>query len=73
MREVEEKDSMRNFQPPVTGEEIMKEYNLPPGRVIGEIKEEIKEAILEGEIQNSREEAYRLMKTIATKKGLDKV
>lgn len=73
MRQVEEKDSVRNFQPPVSGEQIMKEYNIPPGRVIGEIKEEIKEAILEGQIQNDKQEAYELMKRIAKIKGLDKV
>src|SRR5205085_3933110 len=54
MKEVEEKDHVRNFQPPVTGDEIMKMYNVPPGKVIGDIKEAIKEAILEGEIRNDR-------------------
>ncbi|MCI0751470.1 MAG: CCA tRNA nucleotidyltransferase, partial [Flammeovirgaceae bacterium] len=65
MKEVEEKDHIRNFQPPVSGDEIMKLYQIPPGKVIGEIKERIKEAILEGEIKNDREEALGLLKKIA--------
>lgn len=70
MGEVEEKDHVRNFQPPVTGEEIMKMFNIPPGRVIGEIKEQIKEAILEGEIKNDRDEAVQLLMRLAKEKGL---
>ncbi|MBS1979240.1 MAG: HD domain-containing protein [Bacteroidetes bacterium] len=70
MREVEEKDRVRNFQPPVTGDEIIQMYKLQPGRIIGEIKEEIKEAILEGDIRNDREEALRLLHTIAQRKGI---
>lgn len=70
MAELEQKDHIRNFQPPVTGDEIMKMYNLPPSRIIGDIKEQIKEAILEGEIRNDREEALQLLKKIAAEKGL---
>lgn len=70
MAEVEEKDRVRNFQPPVTGDEIMKMFNLPASRIIGDIKEEIKEAILEGEIRNDREEALQLLQKIAVQKGL---
>ncbi|MEQ8928122.1 MAG: HD domain-containing protein [Fulvivirga sp.] len=73
MKEVEEKDQVRNFQPPVSGEEIMNAFNITPGRLIGEIKEAIKEAILEGEIQNNRTEALELMYKLAKIKGLDKV
>ncbi|HET6542175.1 MAG TPA: HD domain-containing protein [Chryseolinea sp.] len=68
--EVEAKDHIRNFQPPVTGDEIMKLYNIPPGRIIGELKEQIKEAILEGEIKNDRAEAMQLLQKIAAEKGL---
>jgi poly(A) polymerase len=70
MAEVESKDHIRNFQPPVTGDEIMQMFNLPPSRVIGEIKEQIKEAILEGQIRNDREEAMALVMKIAGEKGL---
>jgi len=68
--EVEAKDHIRNFQPPVTGDEIMKLYNIPPGRIIGDIKEQIKEAILEGMIKNDKGEAMELLRKIAHEKGL---
>jgi putative nucleotidyltransferase with HDIG domain len=70
MKEVEEKDHVRNFQPPVTGDEIMQIFNIPPSRVIGDLKEQIKEAILEGEIRNDREEAMALLLKLAREKGL---
>jgi tRNA nucleotidyltransferase/poly(A) polymerase len=72
MKEVEAKDNIRNFQPPVTGDEIITLFNVPPGRIIGEIKEQIKEAILDGKIRNDREEAYQLMLDIAAEKGLER-
>lgn len=68
--EVEEKDKIRNFQPPVSGEDIMKSFNIKPSKVVGEIKEEIKEAILEGEIRNNFTEAYQLMIGLGKKKNL---
>jgi len=70
MIELEEKDQVRNFQPPISGDEIIKLFNLSPGPVIGEIKEEIKEAILDGIIKNDRQEAYELLLSIAQRKGL---
>lgn len=70
MEEVEAKDNIRNFQPPVTGDEIIKMFNLTPSKIVGDIKEQIKEAILEGEIRNDREEALELLNRIAKEKGL---
>jgi len=70
MIDLEARDQVRNFQPPITGDEIIRLYNIPPGPVIGEIKEEIKEAILEGIIRNDRQEAYELLLQIANRKGL---
>lgn len=69
MAEVEQKDHVRNFQPPVSGDEIMELFNIPPGRVIGEMKDAIKEAILDGHIRNNREEAMDLLMNIARQKG----
>ncbi|AEL26796.1 CCA tRNA nucleotidyltransferase [Cyclobacterium marinum] len=70
LQEVEEKDQVRNFQPPVTGDEIMAIFGLKPSRVVGDLKEEIKEAILEGHIQNNKNEALELMYKLAAKKGI---
>ncbi|MDR1757101.1 MAG: CCA tRNA nucleotidyltransferase [Culturomica sp.] len=65
LKEVEEKDSIRNFQPPISGEEIIATFNLPPCRLIGEIKNAIKEAILEGVISNNYDEAKAYMFKVA--------
>ena len=69
--EVEEKDQIRNFQPPITGEEIMEMFDLKPGKEIGILKEKVKEAILEGEIQNNHEEARTFVLQEAEKLGLN--
>ena len=68
--EVEARDHVRNFQPPITGEEIIKAFNIKPSREIGIIKEAIKEAILEGIIPNEYDAAFNLMLEKGRKLGL---
>ncbi len=71
--EVEEKDRVRNFQPPIDGEEIMQLFNLKPGREIGILKEAVKEAILEGEIPNEYDAAFQFVLARAEKMGLKSI
>jgi poly(A) polymerase len=71
--EVEERDQVRNFQPPISGEEIMEIFNLKPSREIGVLKEAVKEAIMEGEIPNEYQAAYDFVLKRGEKLGLKKV
>ena len=68
--EIEEKDRIRNFQPPIKGEDIMTTFGIEPCNIVGQIKESIKDAILEGEIENDREQAWNLMLKLAAERGL---
>lgn len=70
MRDLEERDRIRNFQPPISGDLIMQTYNLQPCSVVGEIKEVIKNAILDGIIPNDYDAAYRLMEEEAERRGI---
>ena len=70
IKKVEEKDNIRNFQPPVTGEIIMKHFKIGPCKEVGIIKEEIKNAILDGEIENDYKSAFNLMKIKGKSLGL---
>jgi poly(A) polymerase len=70
LKDVEERDSIRNFQPPVSGELIMSTFGIGPSREVGVIKDKIKEAILEGEIRNDYDQAYEMMLRLGTELGL---
>ncbi|MBT7826123.1 MAG: HD domain-containing protein, partial [Bacteroidetes bacterium] len=71
IEEVTEKDELRNWKNPIAGETIMKALKLKPSRLVGEIKDEIKEAIMEGVIGNNYSEAFALLLKIAKEKGLE--
>jgi poly(A) polymerase len=73
LKEIEEKDKIRNWQPPISGEDIMKTFNINAGREVGIIKNTIREAILDGIIQNNFEEAYQFMVKEGEKLGLKAV
>jgi poly(A) polymerase len=73
LKEIEEKDQLRNWQPPITGEIIMQTFGIPPSKSVGIIKDAITEAILEGDIPNNYEDAYQLMLREGEKLGLNKI
>lgn len=70
LKDVEEKDQLRNWQPPISGQDIMDSFNIRAGKEVGIIKNQIREAILDGEIQNNREEALKLMEKLGADLGL---
>ena len=70
--EVEERDSLRNFQPPISGDEIISYFNIEPSRTVGIIKNAIKDAILDGEIHNDKEKAWEYMISKAKSLGIER-
>lgn len=70
IQEVEDRDHVRNFQPPVSGETIIETFNLKPSPLVGQIKTAIKEAVLEGKIKNEPTEAFELMLQLGKEQGL---
>jgi len=71
LKDVEERDQIRNWQPPIDGEDIMKLFNIKPGRKVGIIKNAIRDAILDGEISNDKQEAFKFMIKTAKSLGLE--
>lgn len=71
IKEVEERDRVMNFNPPISGEKIIQVFDIEPSKIVGDIKLEIKEAILDGKIKNDESEAYELMLRIGDRLGLN--
>ena len=70
LKEIEAKDHLRNWQPPIDGKAIMEAFGIPESREVGVIKNAIREAVLDGIIGNNFEEAYAFMKKIGEEQGL---
>ena len=70
---VEKNDKIKNFQPPISGEEIIDIFAIKPSRIIGELKNEIKNQILDGKIKNNKEEALKLLFKLGASKGLERI
>jgi poly(A) polymerase len=70
LKDIEEKDRIRNFQPPIDGLQIMEMFHLPAGKVVGELKSAIKDAILDGLIPNEYDAVYDFLLKIAREKEL---
>ncbi|UYZ59625.1 CCA tRNA nucleotidyltransferase [Hymenobacter latericus] len=71
LKEVEEKDHLRNFKPVITGEVIMQTFGLSPSKTVGELKDALLEAILEGQVRNEFDEAYAFLLALGRRKGLE--
>ena len=72
LKDIEERDHIRNWQPPISGELIMNTFDIKPGKIVGEIKNQIREAILDGVIPNEYDKAYNYMLEKAKEQGLEK-